>query len=118
MFVFVYLLSCEDSLFTIGLFFEDLSGKIIHDDIFQRLVTFPNVLITAHQAFFTENAMQNIAETTINNITTIEGGQNCLHLVEPQPVVVNDEIKKGAPENPPATDITKRTVLRNDSEYN
>lgn len=66
-----------------GLFFEDLSGKIIHDDIFQRLVTFPNVLITAHQAFFTENAMQNIAQTTVNNITTIEEGQNCLNLVEP-----------------------------------
>jgi D-lactate dehydrogenase len=56
------------------LFYEDLSGTIIQDDVFQRLLTFPNVLITAHQAFFTENAMKNIAETTIGNITDFEKG--------------------------------------------
>lgn len=49
------------------LFFEDLSGAIIQDDTLQRLLTFPNVLITSHQAFFTRTAMTNIAETTLQN---------------------------------------------------
>jgi len=51
-----------------NLFFNDLSDEIIQDDLIMRLITFPNVLITAHQAFFTENAMQNIADTTVTNI--------------------------------------------------
>lgn len=50
------------------LFFEDLSDKIIQDDVFTRLLTFPNVLITGHQSFFTEHALNAIAETTLNNI--------------------------------------------------
>ena len=50
------------------LFFEDLSEKVIQDDMFVRLQTFPNVIITAHQAFFTNEAVHNIAETTFNNI--------------------------------------------------
>lgn len=57
------------------LFYENLSETIIQDDVFQRLLTFPNVLITAHQAFFTENALKNIAETTIGNITDFENGK-------------------------------------------
>ena len=57
-----------------NLFFQDLSGHIIQDDDISRLMTFPNVLITAHQAFFTENAMTNIAETTLQNITDFEQG--------------------------------------------
>ncbi len=56
------------------LFFEDLSGQVLQDDIFARLTTFPNVLVTAHQAFFTENALANIAETTIANISRFESG--------------------------------------------
>ncbi len=63
------------------LFYENLSGTIIQDDIFQRLLTFPNVLITSHQAFFTENAMKNIAETTIGNITDFEKGRQCANEV-------------------------------------
>jgi D-lactate dehydrogenase len=59
------------------LFFEDLSEEVIQDDVFQRLLTFPNVLITGHQAFFTENALKNIAETTLSNITDIEQGRPC-----------------------------------------
>lgn len=51
------------------LFFEDRSGQVIHDDIFARLTTFPSVLITAHQAFFTRNALVNIAQTTLSNAT-------------------------------------------------
>ncbi len=50
------------------LFFEDLSEKVIQDDQFVRLQTFPNVLITAHQAFFTKEAVMNISETTFKNI--------------------------------------------------
>ena len=60
-----------------SMFFEDMSAEIIQDDIFERLLTFPNVIITGHQAFFTEEALQNIAETTLNNITIIERGQPC-----------------------------------------
>ena len=54
------------------LFFENLSDKLIQDDVFARLLTFPNVLITGHQAFFTYEAMSAIAETTIANITDFE----------------------------------------------
>jgi len=57
------------------LFFEDLSGKIIHDDVFTRLLAFPNVIMTGHQAFFTKEALMNIAETTLSNITAFERGQ-------------------------------------------
>ncbi|OWK28301.1 2-hydroxyacid dehydrogenase [Sphingomonas mucosissima] len=52
------------------LFFEDLSDHMIRDDVFARLLTFPNVLITGHQAFFTAEALTAIAETTIGNITS------------------------------------------------
>ena len=51
------------------LFFEDNSGLIIQDDVFMRLLTFPNVLITGHQGFFTDNALSNIARTTLENIS-------------------------------------------------
>jgi len=50
------------------LFFEDRSNAVMQDDVFARLLTFPNVLITSHQAFFTRNAMNAIAETTLANI--------------------------------------------------
>jgi len=54
------------------LFFEDLSNLIIQDDIFARLLTFPNVVITGHQAFFTKEALDGIALTTLDNITEFE----------------------------------------------
>ena len=54
------------------LFFENLSDKMIQDDVFARLLTFPNVLMTGHQAFFTREAMTAIAQTTIGNITSFE----------------------------------------------
>ncbi len=64
------------------LFFEDHSEEIIQDDIFERLVTFPNVLITAHQAFFTQEALNQIAATTLKNLTDFEQGklprENCV----------------------------------------
>lgn len=63
------------------LFFEDLSDEVIQDDLFERLLTFPNVIITGHQAFFTQEALQNIAETTLSNITEIETKETCQNLV-------------------------------------
>jgi D-lactate dehydrogenase len=57
------------------LFFENLSETIIQDDHFQRLLTFPNVLITGHQAYFTETALRNIADTTIANVSAFAEGQ-------------------------------------------
>ena len=56
------------------LFFEDLSDQLIQDDVFSRLLTFPNVLITGHQAFFTEEALNEIAATTIANLDAFEQG--------------------------------------------
>jgi D-lactate dehydrogenase len=63
------------------LFFEDLSDRVVHDDVFSRLLTFPNVLITGHQAFFTVEAVTRIAETTIANIAAFERGEGELHVV-------------------------------------
>ena len=59
------------------LFFEDLSGTVIQDDVFARLLTLPNVIITGHQAFFTQNALRNIAETTMSNISAFEELGGC-----------------------------------------
>lgn len=50
------------------LFFEDNSGHIMEDDILARLISMPNVIVTSHQAFLTEEALENIAETTVKNI--------------------------------------------------
>jgi D-lactate dehydrogenase len=58
------------------LFFKDLSNTIIQDDTIQRLMGFPNVLVTAHQAFFTAEAMSQIANTTLNNVKTLLDGGN------------------------------------------
>ena len=57
------------------LFFEDLSNEIIQDDVCQRLLTFPNVLVTGHQAFLTEEALTAIAVTTLSGLTEIEAGR-------------------------------------------
>jgi D-lactate dehydrogenase len=57
------------------LFFDDHSSDVIQDDVFARLLTFPNVLVTAHQAFFTREALQAISATTIENVTAFESGR-------------------------------------------
>ena len=57
------------------LFFEDLSNEIVGDDVFQRLLTFPNVIVTGHQAFFTEEALTMIAATTLASISDAEAGR-------------------------------------------
>ncbi|MGD1914985.1 MAG: 2-hydroxyacid dehydrogenase [Phycisphaerales bacterium] len=56
------------------LFFKDLSSELLDDEVFARLLTFPNVLVTGHQGFFTREALANIADTTIQNLTDFEGG--------------------------------------------
>jgi D-lactate dehydrogenase len=56
------------------LFFEDHSDRVIQDDVLSRLLTFPNVLVTSHQAFFTETALTQIAEVTMGNLTAMEQG--------------------------------------------
>jgi len=58
-----------------GVFFEDLSGQILHDDELARLLTFPNVLITAHQAFLTKEALAEIARVTTANLAAFASGQ-------------------------------------------
>jgi D-lactate dehydrogenase len=63
------------------LFFEDLSDSMLHDDVFSRLITFPNVLVTGHQAFFTVEALRSIASTTVANLTAFESGGMAVHQV-------------------------------------
>jgi D-lactate dehydrogenase len=63
------------------LFFEDLSSEIVRDDTLQRLLMFPNVLVTAHQAFFTQEALTAIAETTLASITAFERGEELTNAV-------------------------------------
>lgn len=65
------------------LFFEDRSFGIIQDDVFMRLTTFPNVVITGHQAFFTREAMENIAQTTLVNLADFEAGRESPNAVKP-----------------------------------
>ncbi len=63
------------------LFFEDRSHEILDDDVFARLLTFHNVLITAHQAFLTHEALDAIATTTLENITAVVNGEDCPNVV-------------------------------------
>jgi D-lactate dehydrogenase len=59
-----------------GIFFEDLSGQVLHDDELARLLTFPNVLITSHQAFLTREALSDIARTTVANLKALGSGES------------------------------------------
>jgi D-lactate dehydrogenase len=63
------------------LFFKDLSEEVIHDDVFMRLLTFPNVIVTGHQGFFTREAVSNIERTTIENITAFARGEQLVNEV-------------------------------------
>lgn len=67
------------------LFFEDFSSEIIDDDILARLVSLPNVIITSHQAFLTDEALKNIAEITLKNLDDFFNGinsENEIHYTE------------------------------------
>ena len=57
-----------------GIFFHDLSGEVLQDDVLARLISLPNVLITSHQAFLTHEALANIAHTTLETISAFERG--------------------------------------------
>ena len=63
------------------LFFEDRSTEVIGDDVFARLLTFPNVLVTAHQAFLTHEALASIATTTLENVDAVLNGRECTNRV-------------------------------------
>jgi D-lactate dehydrogenase len=69
------------------IYYRDLSNQVITDDVISRLLTFPNVLITGHQAFFTREAMQTIAETTIRNIEDFEAGRANENLLKSEKVL-------------------------------
>ncbi len=60
-------------------FFEDFSDHILEDDILARLISMPNVIVTSHQAFLTEEALSNIAETTVDNIVGFFKNGQCLN---------------------------------------
>jgi phosphoglycerate dehydrogenase-like enzyme len=62
----------------VGIFFEDLSGEILQDDELARLLTFPNVLVTAHQAFLTHEALSEIARITVENVRRFMSKQDLL----------------------------------------
>ena len=64
-----------------GVFFEDLSGQVIQDDVLARLMTFPNVIITSHQGFFTREALAAIATTTLSSVTAFSRGEQLVHEV-------------------------------------
>jgi D-lactate dehydrogenase len=76
-----------------NLFFKDLSEMVIVDDKISRLMTFPNVLVTAHQAFLTDNALTQIAQTTIKNLSDFESG-----LINPQNHVCIYRLRGAKPE--------------------
>jgi len=70
------------------LFFQDYSDRVIQDDVITRLSTFPNVLITAHQAWFTKEALNTIATVTLNNVSGFEKGS-----IDPKNVVKPEKKK-------------------------
>src|SRR5690606_4490657 len=59
-----------------GIFFENLSDEVIDDDVLMRLMTFPNVLVTSHQAFFTTEALENITRVTLGNLDAFARGES------------------------------------------
>lgn len=66
-----------------GIFFEDHSGQVLQDDVLARLLTFPNVVLTSHQGFLTREALSNIADTTLANISDLERGKPSKNEVQP-----------------------------------
>ncbi len=58
-----------------GIFFQDLSNSVLQDDVLARLLTFPNVVVTSHQGFLTKEALANIAQVTLENVTAFERGE-------------------------------------------
>jgi D-lactate dehydrogenase len=69
-----------------GIFFRNLSDQVLQDDVLARLLTFPNVLITSHQAFLTREALANIADTTLANVSAFERGEHLSNEVRAEQV--------------------------------
>ncbi|HSC86576.1 MAG TPA: 2-hydroxyacid dehydrogenase [Polyangiaceae bacterium] len=74
-----------------GIFFQDLSNKVLQDDILARLLSFPNVLVTSHQAFMTVEALSNIAHVTLENVRAFESGQALVNEVKVEEVFHSSE---------------------------
>ncbi|MDC3958826.1 2-hydroxyacid dehydrogenase [Polyangium jinanense] len=70
-----------------GIFFQDLSDRVIQDDVLARLLTLPNVLVTSHQGFLTHEALTNIAETTFESVSAFERGEPLLHALRVETVI-------------------------------
>ncbi len=70
-----------------GIFFRDLSDRVLLDDVLARLIGFPNVLITSHQAFLTREALGNIAATTLESVRAFEHGEGLVHEVHAEQVL-------------------------------
>lgn len=70
-----------------GIFFSNLSDQVLKDDVLARLLTFPNVLITSHQAFLTHEALANIADTTLGNVSAFERGERLANEVRADRVI-------------------------------
>jgi len=75
------------------LYFRDLSDKILQDDVIARLITFPNVLITGHQAFFTREAETEIAATVVQNISDFASGRTNANTLKAEKVLVSSRYK-------------------------
>ena len=65
-----------------NVFYRDLSGTVVDDDLLARLLSFPNVIVTGHQAFFTREAITTICETTINSVNEFAAGQPLSNVIE------------------------------------
>jgi D-lactate dehydrogenase len=76
------------------LYYQDLSDEVISDDVITRLITFPNVLITGHQAFFTREALNMIAKTTIENIDDFVASRSNENILKPKQVVSSTQKKQ------------------------
>ena len=70
------------------LFYEDISGVVIQDDTLNMLLSQPNVLVTSHQAFLTDEALEGIAETTLQNLRTFYDGRNSENEITQQQITV------------------------------
>ena len=79
-----------------ALFSRDLSGQIIQDDVFSRLLTFPNVVITAHQGYFTSEALEQIATTTLANAADFEAGRPLVNEIRIAPDIDHTSDRRAA----------------------
>ena len=93
------------------LFLENLSNEVVKDDVFQRLLTFPNVIVTGHQAFFTREALAAIAQTTLQNIADLEAGRpDPARLVKARASPLGQRQRASVPALPVAAGITLANI--------